>query len=755
MSLIQVTKPALQFPFNGSNVDSVTNLSPTTTTGTPTYVNGIYGQAVSFTNPTSGNPTSNIYYATIPSFSSTSGFTFSFWFKFTPVSFYTAVPVSLAGYFFYYINGYDSKIYPNPTANGGPATPATVLNTWYNIAGVFTNGLLTTYLNGVQSNTHVLTGPVTVGGPTNGMQVASSSASYGFNGLIQDLRIYNTALTDIQVQSLYANGGAPGVPPSTTIKTQPFPPNYNYLADITDYSSNPINLATYAASSVVQNANSPFPAEYSFDITTFSGAPKPPSGLGGRCAYYFLSVSKLNFDFFSTTSNSFLECWLYVPIGSTLGTYPAIASRFPAASKSTDVDWQFGVSPVSGSNIPIGMFFLDQFGNRIGPSGLGSINATVGQWNHVTMGWSSLNSRVYIGVNGNIISGTRDLNANASQYLATANTVIGSQYWDSGCLLSNFRLVSLGVNILPYTTSTYTIPTSPLDIYPTGTTALLIRSHQIMTMTGTPLLSQLSVAPVAAFSLRAVGGTTARAVQVVRSSDSAVQDFYADRLGNLLTAPVTGTDLATWLGGSTGSVATWYDQSGNGNHAIQGTQANRPVINVATSPYSLIFSGNGSISGQSLQTSSLSFTPGAAGGKIGVEYIVGNNTGGCVLGAGSSARKWWLASTSTASTPNELTQGNFPATVGGGEGYSMCSTAITSAKTTVVYNSTASGSGQLYYINRTSQTTTSKSWNTNRDGTFPLVIGAMTGGDFTYYSGNLYELIVTIPNFSTSDISLF
>jgi len=55
-------------------------------------------------------------------------------------------------------------------------------------------------------------------------------------------------------------------------------------------------------------------------------------------------------------------------------------------------------------------------------------------------------------------------------------------------------------------------------------------------------------------------------------------DFYADRLGNLLTAPVTGTNLATWLGGSTGYVATWYDQSGRGNHVSQSTQAVRPTI---------------------------------------------------------------------------------------------------------------------------------------------------------------------------------
>jgi hypothetical protein len=73
----------------------------------------------------------------------------------------------------------------------------------------------------------------------------------------------------------------------------------------------------------------------------------------------------------------------------------------------------------------------------------------------------------------------------------------------------------------------------------------------LSSMSGKPLLSQLSVAPVAAFSLRAVNGLstggTAKAVQVRRASDNATQDFYADRLGNLLTAPVTGQSLDSWL----------------------------------------------------------------------------------------------------------------------------------------------------------------------------------------------------------------
>jgi hypothetical protein len=754
MSLIQVTKPALQFPFNGSNVDSITNLSPIfSTEGANTFEAGKYNQAIRFNN-TGTTVSSNLAYNT-QTFTFSQGITLAAWIKYN--SFLASTQNQAID--FYGTGGFFG-IWATNTNKWNFFTGTTQLDTgisivlgqWTHVA-VWTNGTnMTMYVQGVATSaTQATTGSNTC----NKLAIASSDLGNNPAAVsVQDLRIYNSALTDIQVQSLYANGGAPGVPPSTTIKTQPFPPNYNYLADITDYSSNPINLATYAASSVVQNANSPFPAEYSFDITTVSGAPQPPSNSAAKCAYYFLNQSKLNFDFFSATSNSFLECWLYVPIGSTLSSYPWIAARYPAASKN-DYDWQIGTGPVSGSNIPIGMGFTDQFGNRIGASGLGSINATVGQWNHVTMGWSSVSSRVYIGVNGNIVSGTRNLSSNASQYLETANTVIGRQQWDSGCLLSNFRLVSLGVNILPYTT-TYTVPTSPLDIYPTGTTALLIRSHQIMTMTGTPLLSQLSVAPVAAFSLRAVGGTTARAVQVVRSSDSATQDFYADRLGNLLTAPVIGQSLSDWLGGSTGAVATWYDQSGNGNHATQGTQANRPVINVATSPYSII--GGGWVT---VPTFSFNFGNGAG---YSLRMVVGNTVGGCVAYKGTTTLSWttdykhWSFGPGGVNT-SETAPGLFPYCVGNTENWTYSGTAITTAKTSVTYvaiNNTTNAT--TVYINGSSVALNGnfipQTLRSDPQPAFVIGNGGAAGSSTAPFNGNIYEVLVFPKPLSASDVTL-
>jgi hypothetical protein len=87
-------------------------------------------------------------------------------------------------------------------------------------------------------------------------------------------------------------------------------------------------------------------------------------------------------------------------------------------------------------------------------------------------------------------------------------------------------------------------------------------------------------------------------------------DFWADRLGNLLTAPVIGQRIQDWLGGATGYVSTWYDQSGAGNNMNQTNLANQPTIQRATKGggYMIVFSSS------------------AANYFIGPSYTVLNNT---------------------------------------------------------------------------------------------------------------------------------
>jgi hypothetical protein len=86
-----------------------------------------------------------------------------------------------------------------------------------------------------------------------------------------------------------------------------------------------------------------------------------------------------------------------------------------------------------------------------------------------------------------------------------------------------------------------------------------------------PLLLDLYPNAAAAYSLRQLRTGVTNVVRVRRSSDNTEADFTA--------AQVSDGSLAAWVGaGNNGFVRTWYDQSGNSNHAIQSTTSIQPQI---------------------------------------------------------------------------------------------------------------------------------------------------------------------------------
>lgn len=90
-------------------------------------------------------------------------------------------------------------------------------------------------------------------------------------------------------------------------------------------------------------------------------------------------------------------------------------------------------------------------------------------------------------------------------------------------------------------------------------------------------LSALSANAAAAFSLRKLRCAYAgSAIQVRRSSDNATTNIGFTTNGDLDT-----TSMKTFVGVNNAFVTIWYDQSGNGNNAIQATTSNQPQIMVA------------------------------------------------------------------------------------------------------------------------------------------------------------------------------
>jgi len=97
----------------------------------------------------------------------------------------------------------------------------------------------------------------------------------------------------------------------------------------------------------------------------------------------------------------------------------------------------------------------------------------------------------------------------------------------------------------------------------------------------------------AAYSLRLLRADyTGDAIEVRRASDNSTQDI------GFVNNELDTTSLESFCSGTNGFVTTWYDQSGNGYDATQGTASNQPqivssgsVITKGTKP-SVLFNGN-------------------------------------------------------------------------------------------------------------------------------------------------------------------
>ena len=96
-------------------------------------------------------------------------------------------------------------------------------------------------------------------------------------------------------------------------------------------------------------------------------------------------------------------------------------------------------------------------------------------------------------------------------------------------------------------------------------------NNRILRPLARPLLLDAVPGAAAAYSLRQLSNAyTGPVVTVRRSSDNAEADFRASEIDD-------GT-LTAFCGAGDGLVKTWFDQSGNGNDASQGTAAAQPKI---------------------------------------------------------------------------------------------------------------------------------------------------------------------------------
>jgi hypothetical protein len=386
------------------------------------------------------------------------------------------------------------------------------------------------YVNGVLQGSGTISKSGTSVLSTMILGCGRGGGTIGYNGVwgyMDDLRIFNTALTTNQVQAVY---NAQGMPSQQALLGTPLFSQLSTTATssaVGAFSLRAVNGTTAKAVNVlkyspIDNSASPITVSSLGTYSTYTNSPFSSSYsdgciFGSSATLQFPTTGKMQFDAFA--SNTFIECWIYLPANVT--GYPILIQKLGSSSGL----YQFYFN---GNNSLVIQVRNSTGGTVWYSSAIGSI--TTGVWTHVSLSFYPSALKLYCSING-AVSGTTYTAFTYDYSTSTPLQIYASSF--SG-YISNFRVVT-NATTLPYITN-FTPPTAPLTTYGSGTTLALI--------------------------------------QVSYSA----QDFYADRRGNLLTAPVTGQKLVDWLGGATGYVATWYDQSGQGNHATQTNTSIQPTI---------------------------------------------------------------------------------------------------------------------------------------------------------------------------------
>ena len=223
--------PLYAWEFQSSNVDYIKNLSPLyssvagSLTLLPTYINGKYGQAIRLTqNQTTGGANTWVIW----SFSSTpidldsTGVTVMCWVNFNAfsgsfMSMYDSrsnvLGMSMTSSLVRTVQGFTGT---QQLKNATSISVANLTGTWYHIALTYDSTSVILYRNGVAGTPVAtgLTGGITINGirigsQGNGITPTSFAGYQCADCAIDDIRIYNTTLTSLQIKNIYMTQGMP------------------------------------------------------------------------------------------------------------------------------------------------------------------------------------------------------------------------------------------------------------------------------------------------------------------------------------------------------------------------------------------------------------------------------------------------------------------------------------------------------------------------------------------------------------------
>jgi hypothetical protein len=137
-------------------------------------------------------------------------------------------------------------------------SPNVASNNWYSVVATYKNDTTRIYVDGIKKSTHWVT-PASLGSGTDGLYIGANyngtggSFPFWFKGIMDDIRLYNRALPDTEIQQYYCEAYLTAPIPTVLCKTVPYNINYDILGTF-----NPGNMFIVQISDATGSFASPY-----------------------------------------------------------------------------------------------------------------------------------------------------------------------------------------------------------------------------------------------------------------------------------------------------------------------------------------------------------------------------------------------------------------------------------------------------------------------------------------------------------------
>jgi hypothetical protein len=275
-------------------------------------------------------------------------------------------------------------------------------NTWYHHVFTFSGGYISFYHNGQLINT---TSGSLASSSTNALRIGSRRWGTGNPQVIDEVRIYNRALTATEIQEHYVLGAR-----KLKLATSNPLPNETALKGYWSFDGPTIQGLYATATDMSGNGNN---GTFGASPSTGTDDPTPAPGIIGQA----LSFDGVNDEVYVADSASLrpttfsVEAWINPLALAQVETSGRVVGKFNwAAQKGFFIDWD--------NNQRVGFFFADEisWGNRVSATNSAPLNT----WTHIV---AIYNGTVYgLYLNGNLVG-----NNTKGFVVSTSTLTIGAE----------------------------------------------------------------------------------------------------------------------------------------------------------------------------------------------------------------------------------------------------------------------------------------------------------------------------------------